>query len=160
MILRDQALGPPFDPGGSGELADLRGLVRRADRVTGPWRSCGTVGCRLADQGAGALANWAGVAAVGHLRVAVVPGLAGAVGSAWVWLAAGQEHEGEEGNRAVHVVSLPPAVSIPMTLLFAVIYHMDLWITLGIVVTAGIIAWLWWLWRKFRVRRPPKKVPK
>lgn len=101
------------------------------------------------------------VAAIGDHRIAVLDGVAGCIGLAGVWLACreGEDIEEEEGC-AVHVVLLPPAVSIHMTLLAARLYHLDLWITVGVVVVCGLIAWLWWLWRKFRVRRPPKKVPK
>jgi membrane protein implicated in regulation of membrane protease activity len=36
--------------------------------------------------------------------------------------------------------------------------HLELWFAIGVVVTVCIVGVLWWLWKRFRRRRPaPQK---
>lgn len=35
--------------------------------------------------------------------------------------------------------------------------NLELKITVGTMISTGIVGVLWWLWRKYRVRRPPPK---
>lgn len=37
--------------------------------------------------------------------------------------------------------------------------HLELQIFVGALVTACIVGVLWWLWRRYRVRRPQKPKP-
>lgn len=37
--------------------------------------------------------------------------------------------------------------------------HLELYLSIGIVGTACIVGWLYWLWRRYRVRRPQKPKP-